>query len=112
MKETVIRAVEKYKLVAILRGVPEEKLVKVAQALYDGGIRLMEITYDQKHPDTWEETAGAIGAVAGCLPPVHGINFLVRRSRPLEERYIGNTNLMDERRKKQLLPMLISVLSS
>ncbi len=45
----------------------------------------------------------AIGAVAGCLPPVHGINFLVRRSRPLEERYIGNTNLMDERRKKQLL---------
>ena len=45
----------------------------------------------------------AVGAVADCLPPVHGINFLVRRSRPLEERYIGNTNLMDERRKKRLL---------
>ena len=44
-----------------------------------------------------------IGAVAECLPPVPGINFLVRRSRPVEERYIGNTNLMDERRKKQLL---------
>lgn len=45
----------------------------------------------------------AMGAVAECLPPVHGINFLVRRSRPLEERYIGNTNLMGERRKKHLL---------
>ena len=45
----------------------------------------------------------AIGAVAEHLPPVHGINFLVRRGKPLGERYIGNTNLMGERRKKQLL---------
>lgn len=45
----------------------------------------------------------AIGAVAEKLPPVHGVNFLVRRSRPLEERYIGNTNLMGERQKKKLL---------
>ena len=45
----------------------------------------------------------AVGAVADCLPPVPGMNFLVRRGRPLEERYIGNTNLMGERRKKQLL---------
>ena len=45
----------------------------------------------------------AVGAVAGVLPPVHGVNFLVRRGKPLAERYIGNTNLMDERRKKQLL---------
>ncbi|MDY5783571.1 MAG: asparagine synthase (glutamine-hydrolyzing), partial [Gemmiger sp.] len=44
-----------------------------------------------------------IGAVAEKLPPVHGVNFFVRRSKPLEERYIGNTNLMDERRKKKLL---------
>ena len=45
----------------------------------------------------------AVGAVADCLPPVPGVNFLVRRGRPLEERYIGNTNLMGERRKKQLV---------
>ena len=45
----------------------------------------------------------AVGAVAQLLPPVHGVNFLVRRSKPLEERYIGNTNLMGERRKKKLL---------
>lgn len=45
----------------------------------------------------------AIGAVAEKLPPIPGVNFLVRRGKPLEERYIGNTNLMGERRKKQLL---------
>ena len=44
-----------------------------------------------------------VGALAALLPPVPGVNFLVRRGRPLEERYIGNTNLMGERRKKQLL---------
>ena len=45
----------------------------------------------------------AVGALAELLPPVHGVNFLVRRSKPLEERYIGNTNLMGERQKKKLL---------
>lgn len=45
----------------------------------------------------------AVGAAASALPPVPGVNFLVRRGRPLEERYIGNTNLMGERRKRQLL---------
>ena len=45
----------------------------------------------------------AVGAEASVLPPVPGVNFLVRRGRPLEERYIGNTNLMGERRKRQLL---------
>ena len=45
----------------------------------------------------------AVGAAASVLPPVPGVNFLVRRGRPLEERYIGNTNLMGERVKRQLL---------
>ena len=44
-----------------------------------------------------------VGALAALLPPVPGVNFLVRRGRPLEERYIGNTNLMGERQKRRLL---------
>ncbi len=46
---------------------------------------------------------GLIGLAAGRLPPVHGVNFLVRHASSLEERYIGNTNLMTERQKKQIL---------
>lgn len=64
MEEKVIQAVREHKLIAIVRGVESEKCLRVAQALYDGGIRLMEITYDQKHPENWEQTARAIGAVA------------------------------------------------
>ena len=39
----------------------------------------------------------------GTAAPGARRKLSVRRSRPLEERYIGNTNLMGERRKKQLL---------
>ena len=40
-------------VVAILRGIAPEKLLPLAQALYDGGIRLLEVTYsaDGKTPD-------------------------------------------------------------
>ena len=44
-----------------------------------------------------------LGAVAKKFPMAKGANFLIRRSMDLEERYIGNTNLMSEAYKKQLL---------
>ena len=67
MKERIQKAIRKNKLIAIVRGAEAEACICVAQALYDGGIRLMEITYDQKHPENWEETARAIGAVANAF---------------------------------------------
>lgn len=44
-----------------------------------------------------------LGKVAERFPRMKGANFLLRRAKPLEERYIGNTNLMSESFKKQLL---------
>jgi len=64
MEEKIIQAVKDNKLIAIVRGVENETCLKIAQALYDGGFRLMEITYDQKRPETWEATAATIGSVA------------------------------------------------
>lgn len=61
MREQVIQWAEREKLVAIVRGIEREKCLKVAQALYDGGVRLMEVTYDQKNPDSWKSTADTIG---------------------------------------------------
>lgn len=52
------------KIIAILRGVKSEICLRVAEALFIGGIRSMEITYDQKKPGTWESTADAIQKVA------------------------------------------------
>ena len=64
MKNEIKNSIKENKLIAIVRGVEPETCVRIAQALYDGGFRLMEITYDQKHPETWESTAQTIGAVA------------------------------------------------
>lgn len=64
MKDAIKIAIQKNKLIAIVRGIESEMCIRVAQALYDGGFRLMEITFDQKHPETWEDTARTIGMVA------------------------------------------------
>lgn len=64
MKDLIKQTIKETKLIAIVRGVEAEKCIPVAQALYDGGFRLMEITYDQKHPESWEDTAKVIGTVA------------------------------------------------
>lgn len=63
MKEQVIRSIRKEKIVAILRGVPDEKLPKLLQALCDGGIRLAEITFDAKGVTPAEKTASQIRAM-------------------------------------------------
>lgn len=44
--KTVSELMSETKLVAILRGIPSDMLCDVLDALYDGGIRLAEITYD------------------------------------------------------------------
>ncbi len=64
MRETVIASIEREKVIAIVRGAGAEACRKVADALYRGGIRLMEITFDQNHPDSFPATAGAIAEIA------------------------------------------------
>lgn len=44
-----------------------------------------------------------IGAVASKLPAKRGINFLVRRGKDLEERFIGNAYMFSENERKALL---------
>ena len=44
-----------------------------------------------------------IGAVAEHLPHKHGINFLIRGSKDLEERFIGNAYIFSEKERKELL---------
>ncbi|HIX94173.1 MAG TPA: asparagine synthase (glutamine-hydrolyzing) [Candidatus Gemmiger excrementipullorum] len=45
----------------------------------------------------------ALGALAGRLPAVPGVNFIARRGVPLAQRYYGPTALLDERAKRRLL---------
>lgn len=52
----IISAVEKEKLIAIVRGVKKEQLLPLAEALYKGGIRLLEVTYSANGSVSDEET--------------------------------------------------------
>ncbi|MCI9308619.1 MAG: 2-dehydro-3-deoxyphosphogluconate aldolase [Oscillospiraceae bacterium] len=64
MREQTICTILAEKVIAIVRGVDGRRCLDVAQALYDGGIRLMEVTYDQTDPSSFQATADAIAAVA------------------------------------------------
>ena len=46
-KEQVICKISSEKIIAIARGIYGEQCINLAKALYDGGISLLEITYDQ-----------------------------------------------------------------
>ena len=51
-------------LIVIVRGVASEKLIPLAEAMYEGGVRLLEITYSADGRVSDEETAKNIGALA------------------------------------------------
>lgn len=63
MKSEIISAIRQAKIVAILRGVPEQKLPKLLEALYQGGIRLAEITFDAKGITPAQTTADQIASM-------------------------------------------------
>lgn len=64
MKSHIVSAIEAHKIIAILRGIPAEKLIPTAEALLRGGIRLLEITYDASAKISDEETANSIRTLA------------------------------------------------
>ena len=63
MREEVCKLIEQEKIIAIVRGVDPGTCAKVAQALYEGGIRLLEVTFPQKNPELFEKTAQTIAAL-------------------------------------------------
>ena len=64
MREQVIQAVEKEKIIVIVRGVESEKLIPLAEAMYQGGIRLLEITYSANGKVSDEQMAANIAMLA------------------------------------------------
>jgi 2-dehydro-3-deoxyphosphogluconate aldolase/(4S)-4-hydroxy-2-oxoglutarate aldolase len=60
MRNTVIDAISAEKLIVIVRGVAKEKLIPLAEAMYNGGIRLLEITYSSNGKVSDEDTSESI----------------------------------------------------
>lgn len=52
--------IQKHKIITICRKVYGEELLHLAQALCEGGVRLIEVTFDQADPNCIEKTAEAV----------------------------------------------------
>jgi 2-dehydro-3-deoxyphosphogluconate aldolase/(4S)-4-hydroxy-2-oxoglutarate aldolase len=64
MRDRVIETIEREKIIVIVRGVEREKLIPFAEAVYAGGVRLMEITYRSDGAVSDDETAANIKMLA------------------------------------------------
>lgn len=67
MRNEVIEAVKREKLIVIVRGVERERLIPLAEAMYEGGIRLLEITFSQDGSISDTETADRIRMLAEAM---------------------------------------------
>ena len=50
------------RIIAIVRGLKSNLMLDLAQSLCDGGIHLMEVTFNQAAPHSWKDTIKAIAA--------------------------------------------------
>ena len=63
MKEEIIKTVLDRRIVAIIRGFAPDVCLRLAEAYVEGGIGLVEVTFNQRAPETWKDTAAAIEAI-------------------------------------------------
>ena len=52
-----------HKIIAIVRSLEPQATQALAEALFAGGIRLVEVTFAQAKPDTWKDTADSIKSI-------------------------------------------------
>ena len=64
MNNKLIEEIKEARVIAIVRGAEASKCHDIVEALYRGGIRFVEITYNQSKPENWRETAETIGKLA------------------------------------------------
>lgn len=60
MREQIIKQVKENKIIAIVRGVYGEDCLNLAKALYEGGIKLLEVTFDQSKPEALSRTSDTV----------------------------------------------------
>ena len=100
MNDDILTLVRKHRISVAMRGVPPERMTAAAQAMYEGGIRMLEITFTQNAPQTADRTAAAIRAVnaamGGCMLVGAGTVLTAAQARAAVEagaKYLLSPNL-------------------
>lgn len=60
IRQEIIETIVRERLIVIVRGIEKSKLIPLSDAMYEGGVRLLEITYSTDGKVTDEETAESI----------------------------------------------------
>ena len=63
MRDFVIKKLMDEKLIVIARDMENEKIIPLAKALFKGGIRILEITFTLKAPESFKSTGKTIKSV-------------------------------------------------
>ena len=64
---SLLEAVRRHRIIVALRGLTPEQFVPTAKALREGGIRMLEVTFDQASPTAADDTFAAISALRAEL---------------------------------------------
>ena len=64
MAQSVLERIDEEKIIAIVRGIPSGKIAALAQALAEGGVSCIEVTFDQTNP---EETLTSLRTIKSEL---------------------------------------------
>lgn len=59
-KNSIINHIIKHKIIVIIRNIYGKELYSLVKALSEGGIKLVEVTFNQNNPDSWDKTAQSI----------------------------------------------------
>jgi len=62
--ENILKTLTSNKIIAIVRNLPKQQIVDLAKALNFGGIIMIEITFNQGDPTTWEDTVEGIQSIS------------------------------------------------
>lgn len=67
-KQAIVDSVLANRIVAIIRGFSPDVCFHLAEAYLSGGVRLVEVTFNQKNPASWKDTAAAISGIKARFP--------------------------------------------
>jgi 2-dehydro-3-deoxyphosphogluconate aldolase/(4S)-4-hydroxy-2-oxoglutarate aldolase len=68
MSESVVDLIAAHGIIAICRKIYGANLTGLASALQKGGVKLMEVTFDQSDPDGVSRTADGISQLCAAFP--------------------------------------------
>lgn len=67
MVRNVLEFIREHKIIAIVRGIPSAQIVELVRAMVSGGVRCVEVTFDQSSEEKQKDTLKSIAAIQAAF---------------------------------------------